>query len=256
MKTFISKGTICVNGPYHLLYKVCDIFYYLNSDDTFKYVFKTNYPVIDLIESKYFQGIPGLNLDLRKLEYIRENKTPTFISERVPSKNREDYLELLSEVNMDYMDPIEYLLRTKMQYSGDKLFLKPYEDKKTIVLNEDGHETNNALIKMILQDICFGNDIIINSQKIDDSNRKMFHDIFIDLYARSYKQMKTKQKEGIEEAKASNKYKGRKPIQVDTMKFLDVLSRVNKNEISYIEAVNELGISVAKYYRLKKKLET
>ncbi len=254
MKTYISKGTICIEGAYNLIYRICDIFYYLNSDDTFKFVFKPIYSTIELVDSKYFQGIPGLNLDLRKSEYVRENMIPTFISERVPSVKREDYLELLKEVDMDYMDPIEYLIRTKKQYSGDKLFVKLYEDKKTIVLNDDGNKTNNALIKTILVNISYGDDVIFNNQKIDDSNRKAFHDILIELYGRAYKQMKVKQKEGIEKAKASNRYKGRKPIKVDKMKFLDVLSRVDKGELTYKEAARKLSISVAKYYRLKKTM--
>lgn len=56
-----------------------------------------------------FQGIPSLNLDLKKEVYVRENILPTFILERVPSKNREDLYDLLKSVNLTYIDPIEYL---------------------------------------------------------------------------------------------------------------------------------------------------
>lgn len=51
-------------------------------------------------------------MDLKKKEYIRKNIIPTFISERVPQKNREDFYELLEKLNMKFMDPIEYLIRT------------------------------------------------------------------------------------------------------------------------------------------------
>ncbi|MDD7043622.1 MAG: recombinase family protein, partial [Mollicutes bacterium] len=115
MKAYISKGTICIKGPFQLIYAVCKITYQLNEDDSFKYVFEPNYSVISLLDSSIFQGIPGLNLDLKRKEYIRI-KTPTFIAERVPSKKREDYLDLLAKVDMDYMDPIEYLIRSKEQY--------------------------------------------------------------------------------------------------------------------------------------------
>lgn len=74
-----------------------------------------------------FQGIPGLNLDLKKEVYIRENILPTFISERVPSKNREDLYDLLKSVNLTYMDSIEYLCRTKYKYSGDNFFMTYFE---------------------------------------------------------------------------------------------------------------------------------
>ena len=119
MKTFESVGTICNPGPFNLIYAICDLEYILNDDDSFKYIFTPNYNTIDLLTSEYFQGIPGLNLDLKKEVYIREYRIPTFISERVPQKNREDYLELLAKVNMEYMDPIEYLIRTDEQYFGD-----------------------------------------------------------------------------------------------------------------------------------------
>ncbi len=255
MKTYTSKGTICIAGQFDLIYRVADIFYYLNDDDSFKYVFKPNYAVTELISSWYFQGIPGLNLDLKKEEYIRENRVPVFISERVPSPRREDYFELLEKVNMDYMDPIEYLIRTKERYSGDKLFVVPYEDKKTVILNKDTHDTNASLLKKILKEICFGNDVVINNQTINDSNRKIFHDIFMDLYSRSYELRKEKQKEGILEAKNNGKYRGRKPIEVDEMKFLDLLSKVEEKEMSPKEAASILGISIDKYYRIKKKLQ-
>lgn len=68
MNIYSSKGSICLNGPFNLTYRVCDIFYYLNSDDSFKYIFKPNYCVIELLDSKYFQGIPGLNLEFKKDE--------------------------------------------------------------------------------------------------------------------------------------------------------------------------------------------
>ena len=54
MKTYTSKGIICIAGQFDLIYRVADIFYYLNDDDSFKYVFKPNYAVTELISSWYF----------------------------------------------------------------------------------------------------------------------------------------------------------------------------------------------------------
>ena len=51
---------------------------------------------MDLLPNNIFQGIPGLNLELRKDKYVRKNMTPVFISERTPSAHREDLWELLS----------------------------------------------------------------------------------------------------------------------------------------------------------------
>lgn len=37
-------------------------------------------------------------------------------------------------------------------------------------------------LKEILSNLCLGNDVSINGQIINDDNRKMFHDVFINLY--------------------------------------------------------------------------
>lgn len=256
MKSYNSFGTICILGPCNFTYAVCDLEYILNEDNSFKYIFKPNYSVIELLSSDIFQGIPGLNLDLRKEEYIRDDRIPTFISERVPSEAREDYYELLAKRNMDFMDPILYLIRSNEQYSGDKLFVIERHNHTRISFNDYvGYETNSTLVKNILSNICLGNDILIGKQLIDDSNRKSFHDVFLAIYSRSLENNKYLQYKGIEEAKNSNKYKGRKAIQVDKLLFLEYVDKVSKKKMTAKSAAEELGISIDKYYRLKKQLQ-
>lgn len=255
MRTYHSQGMISLEGPCHLIYSLCKIDYYQNEDDTFQYIFTPNYSTIDLLSPKYFQGIPGLNLDLRKEKYIRENTKPTFITERVPNKNREDYMELMKRVNMDFMDPIEYLIRTKEQYSGDKLFVLPLHEKKTFSFEDiNTTETNQAVMKDILDCICRGDDAEINMQIINDDNRKPFHDVFLSLYQRSCQRQQEIQRRGILQAKTQKKYRGRKPIPVDELKFRELLDQVEKKQITPREAAKELGISIDKYYRFKKEI--
>ena len=256
MKSYNSSGTICVCGPFNIVYAVCDINYHLNEDGSFKYVFIPNYSIIELLSNDYFQGIPGLNLDLKEKQYIRENKNPTFISERVPSENREYYYELLSKNGLEYMDPIRYLINTKDQYSGDKLFVINQHYPETLYFdNYKGHETNSTMIKNILSKLCMGDNIIINNSTVDDSNRKIIHDTLLFLYSRSYETYKESQKEGIEKAKMGNRYRGRKPIEVDEILFTELLNKVNNKEITSNEAAKKLGISIDKYYRYKKYLQ-
>ena len=126
MKSITSEGLICVRDKNNTEYRVCRIIYTLNEDETFKYVFRPDYNVIAQTDSSFFQGIPGLNLDLHKPEYVRDNIVPTFISERVPQPNREDLYDLLAHLGMEYMNPIEYLIKTDMQYSGDKLYVREW----------------------------------------------------------------------------------------------------------------------------------
>lgn len=256
MKTYESRGTICVKGPFGLVYRVCEIEYRWKEDDSFCYRFTPHYSVMELLSPYYFQGIPGLNLDLKKEQYVRENRTPTFISERVPSPKREDYSELLEKVGMAYMDPIKYLIRTKEQYSGDLLFVVPSELKKTVKFDfEAANETNAALIKNVLEVLCAGDDAFINGQIINDKNRKTFHDVLIAFYSHSCVSQKEKQAEGIKKAKSNGQsYRGRKPIPVDAMAFLEAIKNVEKGRLKPKEAAKKLGISIDKYYREKKRM--
>ena len=255
MKTYYSRGLIVVKDKFNITYLLSKIEYFYNEDETFKYVFTPSYSTISLLKSDIFQGLPGLNLDIKKEKYERINRVPVFISERVPNKNREDYYELLKEVNMDYMDPIEYLIRVKGQYFGDPYFVITYKDKEKIDLdNLKGKYTNTELIKIILDNIAVGNDIIFNETLINDDNRKLIYDILIKLYKRSVTYKKEKQLEGISLAKINGKYKGRKRIEIDVINFLNYLNKINNKEITVKEACKNLGITIDKFYREKKRI--
>ncbi len=54
---------------------------------------------------------------------------------------------------------------------------------------------------------------------------------------------------------AIKKYKGRKPSPIDTLKFLDMESEIRKGKKTVKEASKELGISIDRYYRYRKKTE-
>ena len=255
MKTYYSRGLIVVKDKFNITHLLSKIEYFCNEDETFKYVFTPSYSTISLLKSDIFQGLPGLNLDIKKEKYERINRVPVFISERVPNKNREDYYELLKEVNMEYMDPIEYLIRVKGQYFGDPYFVIAYKDKEKIDLdNLTGKYTNTDLTKIILDNIAIGNDIIFNDTLINDDNRKLIYDILIKLYKRSVTYKKEKQLEGISLAKINGKYKGRKRIEIDVINFLNYLNKINNKEITVKETCKNLGITIDKFYREKKRI--
>lgn len=255
MNTYYSRGLIVVKDKFNITHLLSKIEYFCNEDETFKYVFTPSYSTISLLKSDIFQGLPGLNLDIKKEKYERINRVPVFISERVSNKNREDYYELLKEVNMEYMDPVEYLIRVKGQYFGDPYFVIAYKDKEKIDLdNLKGKYTNTELIKIILDNIAIGNDIIFNDTLINDDNRKLIYDILIKLYKRSVTYKKEKQLEGISLAKVNGKYKGRKRIEIDVINFLNYLNKINNKEITVKEACKNLGITIDKFYREKKRI--
>lgn len=251
-KTFEGSITIEHEG---ITYYVSNLSYTIYEDDSFEFVFTPNYFVIDLLPTSVFQGIPGLNLDERRERYVRKNIMPTFISERVPQKNREDFFELLEEAGMDYLNPIEYLLRTKKQYSGDPLKLKEKNIHSLININEISTKNNAfGLTKVILDNIAKGNDVFYEGSIIDDTNRKVFFNVLHALYIKSLKGREANRKAGIEEAKQSGKYKGRKPVQVDMILFNESLKDISNGLINVKEACKRLNISVDKFYRVRKKL--
>lgn len=253
MNKLISTGMICLKNDLNIEFYVCKITYILNKDESFKYIFEPNYNVISLLDSDIFQGIPGLNLDLKRKQYIRTS-LPVFISERVPKKNREDFNEILSSLNMDYMNPIDYLIKTKMKYSGDNFYVKEFENKQKIIINKISNKNNTTnTIKIILNNITKGNDVIINNLVINDKNRKDIYQTLIYIYQKAYNFIYSKQKEGIKNT--NHIYKGRKPIYVDKLEFLTLQDKINKKEISIKDACLKLGISIDKYYRYKKSLD-
>lgn len=64
-----------------------------------------------------------------------------------------------------------------------------------------------------------------------------------------------RQREGIAIAKSEGKYKGRKPIQVDEEKFKEVYDRWKAGKIKAVEAMKELELSKATFYRKVKLFE-
>lgn len=58
-----------------------------------------------------------------------------------------------------------------------------------------------------------------------------------------------RQREGIEAAKAEGKYMGRKPIDVDREKLVDVHTRWYKGELTTAHAIKTLGVSRNTFYR-------
>ena len=86
---------------------VAQIDYQEFDEENFQYVISPYWEIVDGLPASVFQGIPGINMELRLKSYYRVNYIPTFISERTPSENREDLWELLESVGLDYYDRFE-----------------------------------------------------------------------------------------------------------------------------------------------------
>lgn len=198
MKETTTRGDICLNDEYNFTYKVAEISYTEREDESFVYEIKPNYSVISLLDTKNFQGIPGLDLDLKKEFYTRENVIPVFISERTPGKNREDLWALLKDCDMQYLNQLEWLIRTDTKYSGDKLFCKRPEDKTIEIESIDTLGDRSAVIcRKILETICYGNRVISPLLIVDDKNRKQYFNLLMAMYSTERKFLDSKRSSGI-----------------------------------------------------------
>ncbi len=257
MKEMTTTGLICLRDDLELEYKIAKIEYTEREDESFVYVFTPYYPVIDLLSPPNFQGIPGLNLDLHKPQYVRENIVPVFISERAPNKNREDLWTLLESVDMKYLNQLEWLMRTKLRYSGDRLYVRRLlsgDEKQCVELADPAeHDRARTICQRILQVICLGHDVRASGYSIDDSNRKAFYALLISLYRKEIEYPKTRRREGTRKAAAAGKYRGRQRIRIDDTKAIEVLGQFRQGKLTEAQALEKLGISRATFYRRLKE---
>ena len=257
MKKHTVKGIIYAVDEINIEYAVCTIEQVTYEDQTYKYIFKPLYDIIDLCDTSFFQGIPGLNLELKKNEYIRENKTPTFIYERTPQENRQDLWDLLEEVGMEYLDKLEWLIRTDRAYTGDNLIVKRFKkpsikyDLDKIVYGDEIHletinnhfKTTYEKLKILTEIAAKGASIETEEFCVDLNNREDVFNVTYSIYKSEYLSRKRKQRKGIEEAKKKNLYKGRKKIKVSKPKLEEVIDKMDRNEITVKEALNILNLN-------------
>ena len=267
MKKHVVKGTIYALDHINVAYAVCTIEQTTYEDETFRYLFRPHYDIINLCHPSFFQGIPGLNLDLKKETYLRENKTPTFIYERTPQENREDLWDLLQEVNMEYLDKLEWLIRTDKVYTGDRLVVRRYQAPATkdnldnIVHGDvirirtiDEHcKSTFEKLKTLLTIITTGASLEAHDMSIHPGNREDVYKIVYNLYKTEYLKRKEKQQKGIQQARQNNVYKGRKKIPVSKPKLEEVIARMDRKEITAKEAaaILQLGSLSTLYRRIK-----
>ena len=250
MREIVTHGDICINDEFNLTYKVAEITYTEREDESFEYEIKPNYSVISLLDSKDFQGIPGLDMDLKKEVYVRKNVIPVFISERSPAKNREDLWTLLKECDMQYLNQLEWLIRTNTRYSGDKLFVQRPEDK-TIEMETINLLGNRSAVicRKLLEVICYGDEVISSTLTVNDKNRKQYYDLLMALYSTERKFLDSRRKQGIKQSAKKGNYKGRAKIRIDKLAAQEIFLDYQNKKINSTEAARLLEISKSTFLR-------
>lgn len=275
--SYINSGIIKVVMKSGEKISVAQIDYQEFDEENFQYVISPYWEIIDGLPPSVFQGIPGIDMDLRLERYYRVNYIPTFIAERTPSENREDLWEILESVGLDYYDRFEWLLRTTMRAANDNLIVErrrgsqiveeftvdmlsalQYGDKIVVDSMEAIADTTAGFTDRIFTVVTNGVDIITQSGQVlvDAVTRAAMVPIVVTQRMITRREHVVNRRDGIEQAKKDGKYTGRKPIEVDKKVLRQVNQELKDGLITVEEAMRRTKIgSKSTFYRKVRALE-
>ena len=239
---------ICLKDGFGIEFRICRIDYTVRDNGHYLYRFRPNYGVIDMLSPPLFQGIPGLDLELRKEEYVREDMVPVFISERTPGENRADLWELLQSVDMDHLNRLEWLIRTDLQYFGDPMYVIRYEEPGAIDMRNTD-VTFRVMTLRVLKAICAGNDVILPDTEIDDSNRTFAYHLLKDILLKNDLRVKEQRSNGDLPSL------GRRRREIDEKELEFVKKNMDMGFLTSEAAAERLGVSRATLFRRLKEFE-
>lgn len=274
--SYISSGIIKAVMKSGEKISVAQIDYQEFDEENFQYVICPYWEIIDGLPPSIFQGIPGIDMDLRLERYYRVNYIPTFVAERTPSENREDLWEILASVGLDYYDRFEWLLRTTMRSANDNLIVErrrttqvvekfrsgvlstlQYGDRIIIDSMEAIADTTAGFADEIFTVITNGVDVIHQSGQIlvDVTTRAAMTPIVVAQRMVMRREYAANRRAGIERAKKAGKYVGRKPIEVDEMVLREVNQEIKAGLITVEEGMRRTKIrSKSTFYRKMRAL--
>ena len=269
--SFVNSGIIKAVMKSGEKISVAQIDYQEFDEENFQYVISPYWDIVDGLPASVFQGIPGIDMDLRLKDYYRVNYVPTFIAERTPSESREDLWELLESVDLDYYDRFEWLLRTKMRAANDNLIVERRRIEETVEELVDGVISGlqygdkliaNSIESMAnsvagLSDIMFnivtrGIDVVTENGQVlvDATARSSMVPYMITQRIMSRRERTANHQAGIDQAKKEGKYVGRTPTPVDENVLRQVTQQLEDGIISIEEAMKRTKInSKSTFYR-------
>ena len=233
--------------------------------------------MIKSIPNGIFQGIPGIDMDLRYDTYYRVNMTPEIISMRTPSESRENVRQLMASVGLDYYDRFEWLLRSESKCGDDNLMIVRKYDRTNKALSiseindinlspEDTlniHSLNelssgrSSIVKYVYQILQSGVRVYITSENrfLEENERVIMLYLLSNMLEGINNANMSNRKKGRELAKKSGRYTGRKPIEVNEKLLRSVSKDLRTHLISEEEALQKLSMSRSTFYRKLKTLK-
>lgn len=270
-----NSGIIKAVTPDQDKIQIGRITYETFQNEEFQYIITPFWEIIDTLPPSVFQGIPGIDMDLRLEHYYRVNYVPVFMTERTPGPNREDLWELLDSVNLTYYDRLEWLIRTDLRAAVDNLIVERARDVPRKSQAEKRQE-----LEHILEESQYGDEIMIanirvlgkNSEECTKMLNRLMHygihlltreeklDLSVEaysaflplvsaMYQMDRERRQKQQRQGISRAKEKGVYQGRKRKPVDEAMLKDTIIRFQQKEIPLEEALRLTGLSKSTFYR-------
>jgi len=274
--TYVNSGIIKAVMRSGEKISVAQIDYQEFDEENFQYVISPYWEIVDGLPASVFQGIPGIDMELRLKDYYRVNYVPVFITERTPSENREDLWGLLESVDLDYYDRFEWLLRTKLRAGNDNLIVErrrmdetvaefasgiisglQYGDKVIVESMEAISDTTAGLADAMFHIVTSGIDVLTPSGQVlvDAMTRAAMVPYLVTQRIMARRERAAHRQAGIEQAKKDGKYAGRKPTPVDENILRIVAKELGEGIISMEEAMRRTGInSRSTFYRKLREL--
>ena len=232
-----NAGIIKVYDRNNNRYSVGEIVFERYDDQNYQYIIKPYWNLIKSIPNGIFQGIPGIDMDLRYDTYYRVNMTPEIISMRTPSESRENVRQLMASVGLDYYDRFEWLLRSESKCGDDNLMIVRKYDRTNKALSiseindinlspEDTlniHSLNelssgrSSIVKYVYQILQSGVRVYITSENrfLEENERVIMLYLLSNMLEGINNANMINRKKGRELAKKSGRYTGRKLIEVN-----------------------------------------
>lgn len=158
----------------------------------------------------------------------------------------------------DFDRPVYQGMKNATLREGDVLYIDSLD---RLGRNYDGIVAEwQSLTKEVGVDIVVLDMPLLDTRKNKDLLGTLISDIVLQLLsyvAQSEREkIRTRQREGIEEAKKEGKYKGRKPVEVNPYEFGKLQEDVKAKRRTATSVMNELGLTRTTYYKLVGEWET
>ena len=158
----------------------------------------------------------------------------------------------------DFERPVYQGMKNATLREGDVLYIDSLD---RLGRNYDGIVAEwQSLTKEVGVDIVVLDMPLLDTRKNKDLLGTLISDIVLQLLSyvaqNEREKIRTRQREGIEEAKKEGKYKGRKPVEVNPYEFEKLLGEVRSGERTNKYVMDKLGLTRTTYYKLIGEFDT